>query len=361
MIAKRFRQIITLLLDILLFTRMKLFDETTKNEKVIFVDFENPNLYHRYFYNLLQTFKIAGYRIIYPMNFSKFRNLRNGDYYLSLMFKENGFLEIKNTKQKPVNAIVIKDEMFSADYYKNYFQDGNIEKNAFHVPMTFHPNFYASKLWNQPLKKTTQINSLFSFGNFDRNAYKKILDAPFDVIDRAEIIESFSKLKDFVSVKNKKELENLILNKESHKFVFVEKENFAIPIENVRKYLSQFRFFLCCPGVFAPLSHNFIEALSAGTVPIIQQSYADLIYPHLEHKKNAFIYSDWNHLLEIIHEDVFSISDEDYVEINQNAKKYYEDYLHPNNAAKNILKHLNTHTVFLNASERSVKLIHKHP
>lgn len=358
MISKRFNQIITLLKDILLFVRMKFLDETPTTDKVIFVDFKNPNLYHRYFYNLLTTFKIAGYEIIYPMSFSKFRNLRNGDVYLALLFKEKGFLSIKNNPSK-AHYIILKDDQFSADYYKTFFENNNLEKNSFHVPMSFHPYMYSNNLWNIPIKTSVRKNAIFTFGNFDREAYKEIHKAPFKVINRAELIESFSKQEGFISVKSKNELNGLVKENKQYRFIFAEKENVSIPMENVREYLSKFRYFLCCPGVFAPLSHNFVEALSVGTVPIIQQSYADLIYPKLQHQKNAFIFQDWDHLLELINNEIFKVSDQEYAEMNEQVQKYYDDYLQPESVAENIIKQLEIATIFLNASERSVKLISK--
>lgn len=356
MIIKRFNQIITLLKDILLFVRMKFLDANPTTDRVVFVDFENPNLYHRYFYNLLTTFKLAGYEIIYPMSFSKFRNLRNGDAYLALLFKEKGFLSIKNTASK-ANYITLKNDQFSANYYQRYFEQDNQQINSFHVPMSFHPYMYSKNLWNIPIEESVRMNAIFTFGNFDREAYKEIHKAPFKIINRAELIESFSKQEGFISVKNKDELNGLVTENKNHQFIFVEKENAPIPMENVREYLSKFRYFLCCPGVFAPLSHNFVEALSVGTVPIIQQSYADLIYPKLQHQINAFIFRDWNHLLELINTEIFKISDQEYAEMNKKVQKYYDGYLHPKSVAENIIKHLEIDTIFLNASERSVKLI----
>lgn len=105
MIIKRLTQLIALFKDLFLFLFLKYFHAPMINEeKKIYVNFENPNLYHRYFYNLLKTLKIGGYTIYYPMSWSKFRNLRNGDIYLALMFKEKDFLIIKNTP---------KDESFT--------------------------------------------------------------------------------------------------------------------------------------------------------------------------------------------------------------------------------------------------------
>jgi hypothetical protein len=276
--------------------------------------------------------KIGGYTIYFPMNWAQFRNLRNGDVYLALMFKEKDFLIIKNI-QKEESFIEFSDEMFSADYYKTYFQDQNLEQNSFHIPMSFHPYMYSNNLWNQPLQNCeNRINSLFTFGNFDRDAYKTIDLYPFKVINRATLIEYFAKKESFISVKNQEELETLLENKIEKKCIFVEKYKYQIPMEKVREYLSQFRYFLCCPGVFAPLSHNFIEAMSAGIIPVIEKKYAETIYPALENNKNAIIFENLVDLENIIENQLFNKTKEEIMHLEKNVEIYYNEFLHPKNA-----------------------------
>lgn len=101
MITRRLQQIVALFKDLFLFIYLKNFHSPEINsEKKIFVNFENPNLYHRYFYNLLKTLKIGGYTLYYPMSWAQFRNLRNGDVYLALMFKEKDFFNYKKYSER---------------------------------------------------------------------------------------------------------------------------------------------------------------------------------------------------------------------------------------------------------------------
>lgn len=334
-----------------------LFCQKPSDARTILVDFKNPNLYHRYYYNLLKTFSLAGYHVQYPMSFGRFRNLRNGDIYMALLFKEKGLIDIrKKTRNNPV--AVLKDEMFSADYYKTYFADCNKEKNSYHVPMSFHPYMYHYGYWNRPLPPVGRSkNALFAFGNFDRTAYKKIHKAPFNIIDRADLIDYLSSKSNFISAKSGEHLTNLIEADINGQIVFVEKCNFEIPAERVREHLSKFRYFLCCPGVFAPLSHNFVEALSTGTVPVIQKTYADLIYPPLQHNKNAIIFNDFKDLEKLLEENLFKKTDNEFLIMEEEVSRYYTTYLHPKAATENILANLHKTPIYLNASERSVTLM----
>lgn len=359
MITRRLQQIVALFKDLFLFIYLKNFHSPEINsEKKIFVNFENPNLYHRYFYNLLKTLKIGGYTLYYPMSWAQFRNLRNGDVYLALMFKEKDFLIIKNI-QKDDSFIELSDDMFSANYYKTFFHDNKDEKSFFHIPMTFHPYMYSENLWNQPVESSGQkINSIFAFGNFDLEAYKTIDEYPFEVINRVALKTFFKEKENFVTVESKKQLLQLIENRKDRKFIFVKKHKYQIPMENVRKRLSKFQYFLCCPGVFAPLSHNFIEAMSVGNIPIIQKNYAATIYPALENNKNAIIFDDLEDL-DFILSSLFDRNKEEVAKMEEHVKIYYNTYLCPKSAAKNIIKNLDKKKIFLNASERSAKLLKK--
>ena len=359
MTSKKLIQLVKLFKDFFLFIHLKYFHSPPINErKKIYVNFENPNLYHRYFYNLLKTLQIGGYTIYYPMSWSKFRNLRNGDVYLALLFKDKDLLTIKNIP-KDDSFIELSDDQFSANYYKTYFHNNKDEKSFFHIPMTFHPFMYSNNLWNQPIENCNQkINSIFAFGNFDLEAYKTIDEYPFEVINRVALKTFFKEKENFVTVESKKQLLQLIENRKDRTFIFVKKHKYQIPMENVRKRLSKFQYFLCCPGVFAPLSHNFIEAMSVGNIPIIQKNYAATIYPALENNKNAIIFDDLEDL-DFILSSLFDRNKEEVAKMEEHVKIYYNTYLCPKSAAKNIIKNLHKRKIFLNASERSAKLLQK--
>lgn len=356
MIKKSVKQLHILFIDALQFLLRKLnFRKPAASKEIIYLNFNNPNLYHRYFYNLIKTFQIAGYQIIYPMNFSKFRNLRNGDVYLGLMLKEPDLVDIRKQKIKD-NFIILSDKQFSENYYEDYFLNRNLKGDSYHVPMSFHPFMYHYNHWNKDIPKVEKINSIFCFGNFDREAYKKIHQSPFKIIDRVEILDFFSTKVNFTSIKCRDELQDILKRKPKNQIIFSEKKNFNIPMSDIREIVNNFRFFVCCPGVFAPLSHNFVEALSVGAIPIIEKEYASVIYPELTHLKNAIIFESLNDLEKILENTIFSISEVQYLEMYNATVNYYNTYLHPASAGRNIVEHLYKKVLYLNASERSIKL-----
>lgn len=358
MIKKRFSQMATLLKDAAEFIMLKLSPAPVLGEKVLLVDFKNPNLYHRFFYLLLKFYNISGYQIIYPMTFSKFRNLRNGDPYLALILKEENFLSIKDIKQKS-NFVKITDEQFSADYFTNYFSESNLEKNALHIPMSFHPLMYHKNLWNNNVPKNkNRINSIFCYGNFDNKAYLEIERTGFKVINRRKLYEFFKEQAKFHLIKNQENLNQILSEKPIGKYIFAEKYVYPLPMEDVQRTLSKFRFFLCCPGVVMPLCHNVIEAMSVGTVPIIQREYAQVMYPQLENGKNAIIFENIDDLKDILNNKLFNTSESDFKIMSDHVFQYYQDFLSPESVVENINCNLKSDaTIYLNAEHRSIKFL----
>ena len=358
MIEKKFLQMITLLKDAAEFIKLKLSPAPVLGEKVLLVDFKNPNLYHRFFYLLLKFYQLSGYQIIYPMSFAKFRNLRNGDPYLAFLLKEDNLLSIKD-REPNSNFVRITDEQFSADYFLNYFFEDNVEKNAFHIPMSFHPLMYHKNLWNKNLRiQKNRINSIFCYGNFDDKAYLEIERTGFKVINRRKLYEFFQQQSEFYLIKNQENLTDILSEKPIGKYIFAEKYVYPLPMEEVQTTLSEFRFFLCCPGVVMPLCHNVIEAMSVGTIPIIEREYAQVMYPQLQKGKNAIIFENIDDLKDILDKQLFNISEGDFKIMSDNVLQYYQDFLSPESVVENINQNLNRGArIYLNAEHRSVKFL----
>ncbi len=135
------------------------------------------------------------------------------------------------------------------------------------------------------------------------------------------------------------------------------KENYQIPIEEVRDLTSKFKYYLCCPGVVMPLCHNIIEAMSVGTVPIIQKQYAEVMYPNLVHLKNALIFENLEDLDHLIETHLFEITEENFEEMKKNVLAYYQDFLTPNAVVKSINNNIGKSVIYLNAEHRSINLI----
>jgi glycosyltransferase involved in cell wall biosynthesis len=128
-------------------------------------------------------------------------------------------------------------------------------------------------------------------------------------------------------------------------------------MEEVRETLSHFNFYFCCPGVVMPLCHNVIEAMSVGTIPIIQKEYAEVMYPNLTDNENAVIFNDLEHLDSIL-KDIFETPQSEVSRMRENALKYFQDYLSPESMIEHLNESIrNKELVYLQAEHRSVKFV----
>lgn len=352
--SKKFNQLFALVYDFLTFVKLKFYTHS-KNEKALLVNLENPQLYHRFTYLMLKFYQLSGYNIYYPMDFSKFRNLRNKDRYLGLIMREKNFLAINN-KNLPEKFVELKDEMFSPDYFYSYFEKGNQEENAFHIPMSFHPLMYHNGIWNIKVNfQKTRINSIFCYGNFDSKAYLAIRKTNFKVKNRLDLLHFFQKKNQYLSIGSKEEITENKKGNLNEKYIFAIKENYQIKMEDIRVMQSYFNFYLCCPGVVMPLCHNVIEAMSVGTIPLIEREYAEVMYPNLQNNVNAIIFNNLEHLNEIL-EQIFNYKEEKISEMRGKILSYYQDFLSPESVVKSINKNIeNQNLIYLQAEHRSVK------
>lgn len=357
MIKKRIEQMNRLVKDVLAFKEIKN-NKPEDTPKAVLVSIKDHTVYHRFFYLLLKFYKLAGYNVYYPMDFATFRNIRNKERYLGMIVREDDFL-IVNKKYKPENYIEIKDEMFSPDYFCTYFEHGNDTEGVFHIPMSFHPLMYHYGFWNDKVDtEGTRINSVFCYGNFDSQAYLEIKRTDFSVIPRTELLSHFKEKPGFLSLSGETEiLKRMEEGSLDKKYAFAIKEYFQIPMERVREILSHFNFYLCCPGVVMPLCHNVIEAMSVGTIPLIQKEYAEVMYPNLTDKVNAIIFNDQEDLDSIL-DSLFEIPESEISVMRKNVLEYFQDYLTPESMIEHLNESIkNKEKVYLQAEHRSVKFV----
>ncbi|MBD8084321.1 hypothetical protein [Chryseobacterium caseinilyticum] len=352
---KKIRLLKALLHDSAAFIRLKL-KTTDPNSKALLVNFENPQLYHRFFYTMLKFYRLAGYTVFYPMSFSTFRNLRNKDRYLSLIVREDNFLDL-NVKNLPEDFVEITDRIFSPDYFSDYFDKKNNTENSFHVPMSFHPFMYNQEIWDLNVDtERKRFNAIFCYGNFDSKAYLDIKKTDFKVIPRTELLKFFQNKDNYLEAFSEEKITSKSKEELDRKYVFAIKENYGIAMNDVREHLSYFNFYLCCPGVVMPLCHNVIEAMSVGTIPLIEKEYAQVMYPNLQDRVNAIIFDDLEHLNQILADKLFNLSEEEISSLKKNVLEYYKKYLTPEGVVKNINNSIhNKKLIYLQAEHRSVK------
>lgn len=100
--------------------------------------------------------------------------------------------------------------------------------------------------------------------------------------------------------------------------------------------LSQHRFFLCCPGASQPVCHNLIEAMSVGTIPILE--YADRLQPNLVDGENAICFEGVNGLVEAIRR-IDELTDTQLNLLTRGAAEYFDRNLSGEQFLSDVLDH----------------------
>jgi hypothetical protein len=312
---------------------------------------------------------------------------------LKLILKEH-LVHFKSPGSEKV-YLEFNDKNLSADYF-SFLTDPDFQDSLL-IPMTFHPLFYHKKFWNKPIKIGRRKRSIFMAGNFNEKTYSAIENIPFKVKSRTEIYNFLLKNQLLSFYSSKSEFLNFLKGNCDNKcilselprgkptrhpaeesFLFdenpsvfklsskieaslgelnpkeIKRDNFSIPIEDLLNTLGSFNFYFACPGVIIPFSHNIIEAMSAGSIPLIQHAYAEMLQPPLVNNKNAIVYKDFDDLQKKI-EYCYNLPEDLLNEMNSNVLKYYNEHLTPQAVIQKIQKG-NYKKFYLQAEFESAKL-----
>jgi glycosyltransferase involved in cell wall biosynthesis len=229
----------------------------------------------------------------------------------------------------------------SADQLSNdYFSSKNLNC-TYHVPMCCYPLFYKkSQIFeNLNLSSSKRKRSVFMAGNFDAEYYGQIDNSPvFNQPSRRKIVDFLKEKKYHKTTRSVMQLEEYIDGETDNDVILIDtNEDFKIPFTSLFNYLSKFEFFLALPGITIPQSHNLIEAMACGCIPIIHKEYAGLMQPPLEDGINAFLFSDLEELHKLILR-TFEIQDVLFNKISKNVTFYYTSFLTPEAVVDEIIK-----------------------
>ncbi|GAA5506143.1 hypothetical protein [Novipirellula caenicola] len=89
-------------------------------------------------------------------------------------------------------------------------------------------------------------------------------------------------------------------------------------------FLAQHRFFVCCPGAAQPMCHNLIEAMSVGTIPLIE--YGDRLRPQLTDGENAICFRGADGLRDAI-KRIQQLPESRLDAISRSAAAFYDEHL----------------------------------
>jgi glycosyltransferase involved in cell wall biosynthesis len=98
-----------------------------------------------------------------------------------------------------------------------------------------------------------------------------------------------------------------------------------ISAEHYLDVLKRTSFFIAAPGRSMPFSHNVVEAMGCGSIPILQ--YGNYFSPALEDGKNCLVFHDRKSLVEVI-EKAMEMDEDEIERMRESVRSYYSEHLH---------------------------------
>lgn len=318
-------------------------------EKKVYIEIGEIAL-NRYLYNFIKFFVLNDYTVYISKNRKAISilNRERGEFqYSSWILKE----QVKIGRPKKANLVLSKN-ILSNDYF------GEKRENSYYVPMSQYPGMYYKGI-EQKCKETEgkRNRSIFMAGNMAGDFYSRISKTGFfDILSRREVADFVGEQTYHHGIKNLNELKAFLNEKVENKVILIDtSEQFRIPLNEIKDILRRFDFYLALPGIIIPQSHNLIEAMAMGTIPVIHKTYANLMSPVLTHMENSLIYDSLEELHELIL-GTFKIEQNQVDWLHENVLDYYKKYLTPSAVVKNIEEN-NYSQIYIQAEEKSLALL----
>lgn len=318
--------------------------------RIVFFDIRYPDIYNRYFYTLVKFFHLENYTIYIANNNNQFEKIAKGDRYLSRIINEK--IARFGIPINKGDAIIFNEDFLSLEYFNFLLNDKQYAEGEFYIPMAQHPSMYHHRFWNLPIPLKTRKQSIFMAGNFEEKSYRNIEMFNFKINSRIEVYKFLDSQNVLTTFLERKSFNNFFKSNSDKKCILLDRTIFEISMENLRNILGQFSFFLALPGYIMPYAHNLVEAMSIGTIPLIQKEYAEIVHPPLQHQVNAIIFTDLPDLLEKM-DFAYNLSEDLLTSMKNNVLTYYQKYLTPR-AVINQLVSKNHKKIYLQAEQQSV-------
>lgn len=302
---------------------------TAQNKRVYF-DINEIQL-NRYLANLVIYFHIANYTIYLPRNKTIIQELsaKHGEWrYMNLILR----CRIKFVKKRKTDRSYIREIKLSNDYY-------SIDNGTnYRVPIGQYPYLYTHYNFPEILPSEKRINSLFMSGNIDTRFYSKLDSNPhFEMPSRLKIFNYLRSHSSYRTLNSIVGWQNFMRNPINKVVIIIDKSTqFSLPFKEHKIGLCNFNFYLAMPGIEVPESHNLIEAMKNGCIPVIHEEYSRLMSPPLIDRVNAIIYKELSQLNNTI-QKAFNMREEEISLMSKNVMAYYDQYLDPKAIVKKIV------------------------
>ena len=204
---------------------------------------------------------------------------------------------------------------------ERYFQS-TVHNSSYKMPYFAHPIFYTQRLYKQLslLREGERRVRIFFAGTINSEVYTRSFQFP--IMSRAEIFSTiFARFSSQIG--SLTDLTKQIIISQTDEGA----DNLVKHPLSPDQYLAAIAsadFFICPPGWVMPHSHNLVEAMSVGAIPIT--NYSDYIVPALADNVNSLQFHDAESLCEAI-DVALRMPVRRVREMREQAQLYYDEVL----------------------------------
>lgn len=299
----------------------------------------------RRFYCLFMYFIRAGFYPVLRENYLVLGNIKEKHKKLCL---QEHFSVLLYERDLPQGYLLVTDKWFSGLAHKakkiisvNYQPDYHTGDACFPMPFPMFPPIYAMQqdLHLENYREQQRQWQIFFGGDAEPGKYnKKSIRKIYAKLSRAQLLECLKKsLATDEIIELHSDAVRQSAEQEHHAgLVVMNTRQCKVPPERWLGILARSRFFLACPGVRYPMSHNIIEAMAVGSIPITQ--YPEMFFPPLEAGKNCLTFNNETELQQAIN-NAMTMSEHAITTMAQAATDYYDNYLSPVASIQRLANH----------------------
>lgn len=115
-----------------------------------------------------------------------------------------------------------------------------------------------------------------------------------------------------------------LLDRSIDGFLFADSEAYRIPMDKWLESMATAKFFIAAPGSRYPMSHNCVESLAVGTIPILE--YTELFQPPLRDGVNCLAFRGEDGFRRVL-KDADQMSPGEVASLRSGAMEYYDKHL----------------------------------
>lgn len=288
-----------------------------------FADARIDSVGGRYYFSLVRDLIDAGY---FPV-FTQHRNTLStfGTSHMKCLLLKERMGTVPNLEALREPYLLITDREIPAPplaermVYVNYEKRLSRSADEISFPVFVHPQVAAKCAL--PFKydvDAARPARLFFGGNTEEGKYDKdLIRDEYHMLTRRDMLDAVA---DAAAPYKPTDAIAWLASDEFYPYVLCETQHCKIPQERWLEALAKADFFLACPGVGMPLCHNLVEAMAAGTIPVLQ--YHLYLDPPLENNVNCLSFGSADELKALVAR-ILAMSPSELRSLRGGVRDYY--------------------------------------